>query len=95
MPPFVGCVATSPSLWAPLHKYRTNSEISLSRRSVATIAAVCCRRRRMRSAIVCSPSVLTTASGVSRGSASSCGDVGALMSSNIVFSFTSMTSFSV
>eukprot|EP00965_Chrysotila_dentata_P096329 3183391-Pleurochrysis_carterae.AAC.1 len=94
MPSFVRCAAKSPSLSAPLHRYRTNGEFGSSSGSVATTAAVCRRRRRMRYAIVPSPSVLTTASGVSRGSVSSCGGEGALMSSSIVFSFASMASFS-
>eukprot|EP00965_Chrysotila_dentata_P199612 6179492-Pleurochrysis_carterae.AAC.3 len=54
---------------------RTNGEVGSSSKSVATTAAVCHRRRRMRSAIVSSPSVLTTASGVPCGSASSCAGV--------------------
>eukprot|EP00965_Chrysotila_dentata_P235008 6200498-Pleurochrysis_carterae.AAC.4 len=57
MPPFVTYAAKSPSLWTPLHRYRTSGEVGSSSRSVATTAAVCRRRRRMRSAIVLAVSV--------------------------------------
>eukprot|EP00965_Chrysotila_dentata_P126172 4170265-Pleurochrysis_carterae.AAC.1 len=56
MPPLLRYAARSPSLWTPLHKYSANGVVGLSSRSVATTAAVCRRRRKMRSAIVPSPS---------------------------------------
>eukprot|EP00965_Chrysotila_dentata_P130775 4323799-Pleurochrysis_carterae.AAC.1 len=72
-----------------------NGEVCSLSRSVATTAAVCRRRSRMRSAIVPSPSASTLAFCGPCESASSCGGDGALRSLNIVFSSASIYSFSV
>eukprot|EP00965_Chrysotila_dentata_P222167 6192800-Pleurochrysis_carterae.AAC.1 len=66
MPPGMRCSARSPSRLIPLHRLIMKGHVGSSNRSVATMAAVCRRRRAIRSAMVpsslalCSPPAISS-----------------------------------